>query len=77
MHPVWQNSGDAEVRSGNLGNYFSEEIPKGIEDLVQERQALRMNGKWEEADRIRREISKKGYEIRDTSAGPKLVRKGL
>ncbi len=52
-----------------------EEIPEEIIALVQERELLRKNGRWEEADRLRGEITKKGYEIRDTPTGPKVIRK--
>lgn len=53
------------------------EIPEEVIALVQERESLRKKGEWEKSDRLRQEIPKRGYEVRDTPAGPKIVRKGL
>lgn len=53
------------------------EIPEEVMALVQERESLRKKGDWKEADRLRLEILKKGYEVRDTLTGSKVVRKGL
>lgn len=61
----------------NLGYPPSGEIPEEIKKLVQKRECLRENKKWEESDRVRQKIIKKGYEVRDTSAGPKVIRRGL
>ncbi|MBI3589071.1 MAG: cysteine--tRNA ligase [Candidatus Liptonbacteria bacterium] len=61
----------------NLGYLLSEKIPEEIRVLVQKREDLREDNKWEESDRVRQEIIKKGYEVRDTSAGPKVIRRGL
>lgn len=47
-------------------------IPQKIRDLVKKREQLRKKAKWEEADKIRREIEKLGYQTEDTKKGPKL-----
>jgi len=47
-------------------------IPSEVENLVKERENLRKEGKWQEADRVREEISKQGYFLEDTSRGPRL-----
>ena len=47
-------------------------IPPKIQKLVEKREILRKEKKWEEADRVREEIKKLGYEIQDTAAGTKI-----
>ncbi len=48
----------------------SEKAPKEIETLVVQREELRKEKKWEEADKAREEIKEKGYKIEDTEEGP-------
>jgi cysteinyl-tRNA synthetase len=45
------------------------------ERLAAEREEARAAGDFERADRIRDELAKRGYEVRDTAAGPRLVRR--
>jgi cysteinyl-tRNA synthetase len=45
------------------------------ERLAAEREDAREAGDFERADRIRDELAKRGYEVRDTAAGPRLVRR--
>ncbi|MDP2909907.1 MAG: cysteine--tRNA ligase [bacterium] len=47
-------------------------IPEEILKLVQEREEYRKESNFEEADRIRKEIEKKGFAIEDTPEGPKI-----
>ncbi|MCD6410598.1 cysteine--tRNA ligase [bacterium] len=47
-------------------------IPKKIKKLAQRRAKLRKEKKWKEADRVREEIKKLGYEIQDTPLGTKI-----
>jgi cysteinyl-tRNA synthetase len=42
--------------------------------LAEERERARDAGDFERADEIRRELAERGYEVRDTSEGPVLVR---
>ncbi len=51
-------------------------VPKEIKKLVEKREELRKQGKWEEADETRKEIEKSGFIIEDTPEGPK-VKKSL
>ena len=46
-------------------------VPKEVEKLVQEREKLRKNKMWAEADILRQRIKEKGYLIEDTPNGPK------
>ncbi len=65
------------VLSLGLASSSTREIPEEVMALVQERESLRKKGWWKESDRMRQEILKRGYEVRDTPVGPKVVRKGL
>ncbi len=53
------------------------DIPGEIKTLVQKRESLRKEKKWKEADLVRQEILAKGYEVRDTSATPQIIKKGF
>lgn len=47
-------------------------IPKEIKALVEEREKLRKEKKWQEADMIRRKVEKLGWKIEDTEKGTKI-----
>ena len=47
-------------------------IPKNVQKLVERREKLRQQKKWEEADKIRKQVEDLGYEIQDTPSGPKI-----
>ncbi|OHA15344.1 MAG: cysteine--tRNA ligase [Candidatus Taylorbacteria bacterium RIFCSPLOWO2_12_FULL_43_20] len=52
---------------------ISEEVmPASITGLVIKREEAREQNNWIESDRLRDEINKLGYEIKDTNSGPKL-----
>ncbi|MBI4999633.1 cysteine--tRNA ligase, partial [Candidatus Gottesmanbacteria bacterium] len=51
------------------------QVPIEIQKLVDEREKLRIEGKWQEADEIRKRVEKEGFVIEDTPEGPKI--KGL
>ncbi len=55
---------------------FEEEtkIPEEIKELLEKRAKARKEKNWEESDRIREEIRKKGYEVADTPEG-QIVKK--
>lgn len=48
------------------------QIPNGIRKLVDRREKLRKEGKFEQADKVRKQIAEIGYLIEDTKKGPKL-----
>ncbi len=50
------------------------DIPDDIKRLVDERETLRKEKKFKEADKIRKEVLKKGYAIKDLPEGPKIKR---
>jgi cysteinyl-tRNA synthetase len=48
--------------------------PEEIERMAAERQEARAARDFERADRLRDELAERGWEIRDTAEGPRLVR---
>ncbi len=52
-----------------------EEIPKNITELAEKRAEARKNKDFKEADKIRDEIAKLGYELKDTPEGIKITKK--
>ncbi len=51
-------------------------IPAEVQKLVNQREKARKEKKWDEADRLRKEMEKLGYVVDDTSQGPR-VKKNL
>jgi cysteinyl-tRNA synthetase len=52
----------------------SEEIPRNILDLVNLREIARKDKNWGRSDELRDEISKLGYQIKDTDQGPVITK---
>lgn len=52
-----------------------QKIPPKIKNLVSQREKLRVNKQFIQADRLRKQIEKLGYRIEDTTAGPKVLLK--
>ena len=52
----------------------AEGTPDDVERLAQEREEARAARDFERADRLRDELASRGWEIRDTTEGPRLVR---
>lgn len=50
------------------------EVPESIQALIQERETARSNKKFEEADKIREEIEKHGFQLEDGADGPVVKR---
>jgi len=61
-----------QVLGLNLANVGEEEVPEEVRRLGAEREALRVAGRYVEADHARMAIEKVGWEVRDTSLGPKF-----
>ena len=60
------------LKIDNPPKQISEEIPQEILDLVEQRNLARKLKDWEKSDRLRDEISNKGYIIKDTKDGTKI-----
>ncbi len=56
-----------EILGLNLGEMKIVEIPENIKNLIKEREKLRSEGKYAEADKIRRQIQKLGFSVSDKS----------
>lgn len=54
-----------------------EEIPDEIQNLVEERERLRKEKKFEESDAIRKQIEEKGFEVEDLPDGPRVKKKSI
>ncbi len=50
-------------------------LPEEIKKLVEKRESLRRAQKWAEADNLRQQIERLGFEIKDTDHGPLVKRK--
>lgn len=62
-----------EVLGLKLGELLLEvEIPQDILQLAARREDLRKEGKFDQADIIRKQMIKQGFKIEDTSQGPKV-----
>jgi len=57
----------------NLKKIKPAKIPTIIKKLTNQREKLRKKGKWKEADALRAKIKKLGYNIEDTTEGPKIT----
>jgi cysteinyl-tRNA synthetase len=49
-------------------------VPREIKKLIKERKEARDNKEWEKSDKIRDKIEEKGYQIKDTSEGVKVIK---
>lgn len=58
----------------NLKKIGREKIPAEIKNLVEQREKLRNEKKWKEADEIREEIEKLGWKVKDTAEGTKITK---
>ncbi|MDP3093355.1 MAG: cysteine--tRNA ligase [bacterium] len=47
-------------------------IPSEVEKLVEQRENLRKEKQWQEADQIRKEVERLGWQIEDATEGPKI-----
>jgi cysteinyl-tRNA synthetase len=75
----WRNKGlGGDLRKGlnlfGLGSLAEhDEAPPMIVGLAEQRQRARAEGNWEESDRLRSEIAKHGWMVRDTPDGYQLL----
>lgn len=53
------------------------EVSQEVQELIKQRENFRKAGKFDEADKIRKEIRKKGYEIEDTAGGTRVIKSDL
>lgn len=60
------------VRS--LGVVAADDLPADIQELIDRREAARIARNWAEADMLREAIRLKGFELEDTTHGPKVTK---
>lgn len=69
-----------EVLGLNLGKVKQVEqvvqVELEVQKLIDKRQELRLEGKFEEADEVRKQVETKGYAIKDTSSGVEIKKIG-
>ena len=58
-----------------VGALHAMPLPDEIKKLVEERQVMRQQKKWPEADKIRQQIEKLGYLVEDTKEGQRVSKK--
>lgn len=51
-----------------------DDIPEGIKTLIEKREALRKEKKWDEADKVRIELESQSYKVKDTKDGSRVKR---
>ena len=49
-------------------------IPAEVSSLAEQREILRKEKKWQEADKIRKELEKRGWIVKDTDKGTKITK---
>ena len=49
------------------------EVPAEVQKLVADREVARAEKNWAESDRLREEIAKLGFEVKDTASGPVVI----
>jgi cysteinyl-tRNA synthetase len=54
----------------------ADEAPDDVRKLAEQREAARSARDFAEADRLRDELAERGWEVRDTPEGARLVRSG-
>ena len=64
-----------QVLGLRLDKVRKEKIPDEIKKLADQREAARKDKKWQEADKIRKEIEGKGWQIEDSADGAKIKKK--
>ncbi|HUS52184.1 MAG TPA: cysteine--tRNA ligase [Candidatus Bathyarchaeia archaeon] len=60
-----------QVLGLGLGEVKEIKLPEKVRKLLDKREKLRQASKWQEADKIRQQITKLGYKIEDSSKGVK------
>jgi cysteinyl-tRNA synthetase len=61
-----------EILGLDLRKIRKTEVPPEIKKLIRQRDRLRLGKKWTEADKIRQELEKKGWMVKDTKVGTEL-----
>src|SRR3990167_7468980 len=60
-----------QVLGLGLENLEKAQLPKEAKELIEKREELRKEGKFDESDKLRKELLEMGVEVEDTADGPK------
>ncbi len=63
-----------EVLGLDLGKTKKTEIPDEIKKTVDRREQMRKEKKWQEADKIRQELEKMGWMVKDNNIGTEVMK---
>jgi len=63
-----------KVLGFGFDNLEETEVPEEISKLLKKREKARKDGNWDEADKLREEVKKLGFEVKDSPEGPKIVK---
>ncbi len=55
-----------------LDKVKKQKVPKKVSDLVKKREKLRQEKNWSKADQVRKQIEKFGFQVEDSTQGPKI-----
>lgn len=69
---LWEFDRILGLKLGELREQGELRVSEEVEKLAAEREKLRKEGKWQEADALRQQIAKAGFRLEDTTDGPKL-----
>ena len=65
-----------EILGLGLGEIVKkEQAPQKVEELFERRRKLRDEGKWDEADNLRKEIESLGWQVEDLGGGSRVTRR--
>lgn len=64
---------EAALRMTKVSVVLAADLPDDVRTLVAERESMRTQKRWDEADAVRRTIAKKGFLIKDTPKGPEIT----
>ena len=64
---------EQEIPNSTAKRVMQFQIPAELKKMVYEREKLRKEGKWEEADKLRKEVETKGFTIEDIPQGSRLI----
>lgn len=63
------------LRLSESEKYVLTEVPSVVKELVEKRENLRKEKKWQDSDEVRKQINALGYDVDDTSKGSKIKKK--
>ncbi len=65
---------DPEDGLRTLGHVAQNDLPRKVQEMLEQREAARIARNWAESDRLRDAIALAGYTVEDSSEGPKLIK---